>query len=100
MKVDILYFNQPTLNGRIYTKESILEAKKQGTITVDSNVVGMYHSVKIEEDKITCEIVPGTILETIIKMGADVKYTSRGLGKLKEGNIVTDYILNGVDVSL
>lgn len=115
----VIYFNEPTLNGRVYSKE-ILERefekfKKRGFVTYGQNqnimmtrlqdVVGFPKDVQIDDEKVFMEIkLANTPKTTTFKLShkdqpKNYKLVMRGVGTVKNGVVQDDFKLVGVDIA-
>lgn len=108
MKIDILEFDKPTVNNRIYKKENINFPDSlyvyQGQEQYLSNIVGVCENIKVENNCIVGEFkVYNTpmkfVLEEMLKDGR-FKYTPSGIGKVDKDGIVTDYNMKYINVGI
>lgn len=117
----IMIADEPTINGRIYTKQTLEEMISRvnehgsnlvGTIGVPKTEIPELEEVshvitnlRMEDNKVIGDIrildTPrGIRLAEIIASGSNVTYHSCGIGQMNEDNTVTDYTLTSISARI
>lgn len=102
MKVSVLEFDKPTVNGRVYSADEVT-LQEEGLIYLGSefhynleNCIGKYTNCKIENNHIICDVdlinIPSV---EVFKFN----FTTYGLG-IVEANVVTEFRLIHLNANL